>query len=105
MLNLIHLIASRFGLQVATIFVGISVATAVLTILALVLMFFMKSTTVFHICGWLQILSGKFALFDHYRDRTPHDRNRSHQMPQIIVCMCRKKYTMPPGTGVPLPRV
>lgn len=45
-------------LQVATAFVGFSVLTAYLTILLLVLLFFMKSTTVFHICGWMQILSG-----------------------------------------------
>jgi len=43
--------------QVATIFVGISVITAIMTICSLILMFFMKSTTVFHICGWMQILS------------------------------------------------
>jgi len=43
--------------QVATAFVGISVLSAFLTILLLVLLFFMKSTTVFHICGWMQILS------------------------------------------------
>ncbi|XP_031618320.1 LHFPL tetraspan subfamily member 3 protein [Contarinia nasturtii] len=43
--------------QVATAFVGLSVVTAVLTILFLVFLFFLKSTTVFHICGWMQILS------------------------------------------------
>lgn len=43
--------------QVATIFMGISVITAILTITSLILMLFMKSTTVFHICGWMQILS------------------------------------------------
>uniref|UniRef100_U5ETD1 Putative conserved plasma membrane protein n=1 Tax=Corethrella appendiculata TaxID=1370023 RepID=U5ETD1_9DIPT len=43
--------------QVATIFGGLAVATSVLTICSLILMFFMRSTTVFHICGWMQILS------------------------------------------------
>lgn len=44
--------------QVATAFVGLSVVTAVLTIFFLVFLLFMKSTTVFHLCGWMQILSG-----------------------------------------------
>ncbi|XP_055688454.1 LHFPL tetraspan subfamily member 3 protein isoform X2 [Lutzomyia longipalpis] len=43
--------------QVATIFVGLSVVTSLLTICSLILMFFMRSTTVFHICGWMQMLS------------------------------------------------
>uniref|UniRef100_A0A1L8D9H4 Uncharacterized protein n=2 Tax=Nyssomyia neivai TaxID=330878 RepID=A0A1L8D9H4_9DIPT len=43
--------------QVATIFVGLSVLTSLLTICSLILMFFMRSTTVFHICGWMQMLS------------------------------------------------
>lgn len=58
-----HLISFSFNLQVATIFVGIAVLTAMLTIFTLILMFFMKSTTVFHICGWMQILSGKTMSF------------------------------------------
>lgn len=45
--------------QLATIFAGTAVATSLLTILCLVFMIFLKSTTVFHICGWMQILSGK----------------------------------------------
>lgn len=44
----------------ATAFVGLSVITAVLTIIFLVFLFFLKSTTVFHICGWMQILSGNY---------------------------------------------
>lgn len=44
--------------QVATAFVGFSVLSAFLTIFLLILLFFMKTTTVFHICGWMQILSG-----------------------------------------------
>lgn len=47
--------------QVATIFAGLAVCTAVLTIFCLVFMIFMKTTTVFHICGWVQILSGKYS--------------------------------------------
>lgn len=45
--------------QVATIFVGLSVITSLMTICSLIMMFFMRSTTVFHICGWMQILSGE----------------------------------------------
>uniref|UniRef100_A0AAG5D345 Protein with signal anchor n=1 Tax=Anopheles atroparvus TaxID=41427 RepID=A0AAG5D345_ANOAO len=43
--------------QVATVFCGLAVATSVLAICCLLLMVFMKSTTVFHICGWMQMLS------------------------------------------------
>lgn len=49
----------KFSAQVATIFAGIAVATSLLTIMCLMFMIFLKSTTVFHICGWMQILSGK----------------------------------------------
>ncbi|GAB0096290.1 Lipoma HMGIC fusion partner-like protein [Sergentomyia squamirostris] len=48
---------SSLAFQVATIFVGLSVLTSLLTICSLILMFFMRSTTVFHICGWMQMLS------------------------------------------------
>uniref|UniRef100_A0A182TNW4 Uncharacterized protein n=1 Tax=Anopheles melas TaxID=34690 RepID=A0A182TNW4_9DIPT len=47
--------------QVATVFCGLAVATSVLAICCLLLMVFMKSTTVFHICGWMQMLSGEFC--------------------------------------------
>ncbi|XP_058066567.1 LHFPL tetraspan subfamily member 3 protein isoform X2 [Anopheles bellator] len=43
--------------QVATVFCGLAVGTAALAICCLLLMVFMKSTTVFHICGWMQMLS------------------------------------------------
>lgn len=67
-----------YKIKVATIFVGLSVATAVLTIVSLVLMFFLKSTTVFHICGWMQILSGK-----------NHENNITHNVCRnIIIVAC-----------------
>ncbi|KFB48314.1 AGAP005724-PA-like protein [Anopheles sinensis] len=47
--------------QVATVFCGLAVATSVLAICCLLLMVFMKSTTVFHICGWMQMLSGEYG--------------------------------------------
>lgn len=43
--------------QAATIFVGVAVFFALSTLLAMVLFFFCQSTTVFHICGWMQIIS------------------------------------------------
>lgn len=46
--------------KIATVLVGIAVALALFTICAMLLFFFCQSTTVFHICGWLQLLSGKF---------------------------------------------
>lgn len=51
-----------FSFKFATVFGAIAVVTAFLTIFCLVLMLFLKSTTVFHICGWMQLLSGKFIV-------------------------------------------
>lgn len=51
-----HLI---FSPQLATLFMAAAVALALLTICFLIFVIFMKSTRVFHICGWLQIISGK----------------------------------------------
>lgn len=49
----------KISYQVATIFAAVAVATSLLTIMCLIFMIFLKSTTVFHLCGWMQILSGK----------------------------------------------
>lgn len=49
--------------QAATIFVGVAVFFALATLLAMVLFFFCQSTTVFHICGWMQIISGRSTIF------------------------------------------
>ncbi|KPI98594.1 Tektin-4 [Papilio xuthus] len=43
--------------KIATVLVGLAVALALFTICAMLLFFFCQSTTVFHICGWLQLLS------------------------------------------------
>ncbi|XP_063630444.1 tektin-4 isoform X2 [Cydia splendana] len=43
--------------KIATALVGIAVAAALFTICTMLLFFFCQSTTVFHICGWLQLLS------------------------------------------------
>lgn len=45
--------------KIATVLVGAAVALALFTICAMLLFFFCQSTTVFHICGWLQLLSGE----------------------------------------------
>ncbi|KAJ3649962.1 hypothetical protein Zmor_021675 [Zophobas morio] len=43
--------------QAATVFVGLAVVSALLTICAMILFFFCHSTTVFHVCGWTQLVS------------------------------------------------
>ncbi|KAI5632647.1 lipoma HMGIC fusion partner-like protein domain-containing protein [Phthorimaea operculella] len=48
--------------KIATVLVGIAVALALFTICAMLLFFFCQSTTVFHICGWMQLLSGKLKI-------------------------------------------
>lgn len=45
--------------RAATIFVGLSVIFVLLCICCLLLFFFVKASTVFHICGWTQLLSGE----------------------------------------------
>lgn len=45
--------------RAATVFVGLSVAISSLTVLTMVLFFFMHSSTVFHVCGWMQLACGK----------------------------------------------
>lgn len=54
---------SSTAFQAATVFVGVAVIFAILTLCAMVLFFFCQSTSVFHICGWMQIISGLFFLF------------------------------------------
>lgn len=44
---------------IASVCVGISVITAVLTIVTMFFFFFCDSTNVYHVCGWLQLVSGK----------------------------------------------
>ncbi|XP_075216132.1 tetraspan membrane protein in hair cell stereocilia [Lycorma delicatula] len=43
--------------KVATVFAGLSVLIALLTIVVMLLFFFFASTTVFHVCGWMQVIS------------------------------------------------
>lgn len=43
----------------ATICVGLAVLTALLTIFTMLFFCFCQTTTVFHICAWLQLISGK----------------------------------------------
>lgn len=52
-------IPSLFG-KVATILAAISVMVALITIVAMLLFFFIASTKVFHVCGWMQVISGVF---------------------------------------------
>ncbi|XP_067646563.1 LHFPL tetraspan subfamily member 3 protein isoform X2 [Eurosta solidaginis] len=46
-----------FSFQLATYFMIVAVALALLTIFFLVFLIFVKSTRVYHICGWMQIIS------------------------------------------------
>lgn len=55
-----------FIFQIVTVLVGFSVVVALFTICTMLLFFFCKSTTVFHICGWMQMLSGKFFFPDSF---------------------------------------
>lgn len=43
----------------ATVCVGVAVVTALLAIFCMIFFFFCHSTTVYHVCGWLQLISGK----------------------------------------------
>ena len=45
--------------RAATVFVGISVIVAVLTVMAMILFCCIKSHSVFEICGTMQMLSGR----------------------------------------------
>lgn len=45
--------------RAATVFVGLSLVVIFLCLAAFVLFFFLHSSTVFHICGWLQAFNGK----------------------------------------------
>ena len=44
--------------RAATVFVGLSVVVILLCLCSMLFFFFFSSSTVFHICGWLQIFSG-----------------------------------------------
>ncbi|XP_037966846.2 LHFPL tetraspan subfamily member 3 protein [Plutella xylostella] len=43
--------------RIATVLVGLAAALALFTVCSMLLFLFCRSTTVFHICGWLQLLS------------------------------------------------
>ncbi|XP_063238606.1 LHFPL tetraspan subfamily member 3 protein isoform X2 [Bacillus rossius redtenbacheri] len=43
--------------KVASVFVGLSVVLALLAICCMLLFFFLQSTTVYHVCGWVQVFS------------------------------------------------
>jgi hypothetical protein len=49
--------------RAATVFVGLSVILALLAICSMLLFFFFQSTTVFHVCGWIQVSSGRKASY------------------------------------------
>ncbi|XP_068143010.1 LHFPL tetraspan subfamily member 3 protein [Drosophila tropicalis] len=51
------LVVPTFSFQLATFFMLSAIGLALLTIFFLVCLMFMKSTRVFYICGWMQIIS------------------------------------------------
>jgi hypothetical protein len=71
--------------QLATIFAGTAVATSLLTILCLVFMIFLKSTTVFHLCGWMQILSGKSYVYVVILKRKALDYNLTFACKLVVI--------------------
>lgn len=54
------------AIRVAAILGAVSVCIAVVIVVLLLLFFFFQSTTVYHICGWLHVLSGLCISFYHY---------------------------------------
>lgn len=52
--------------KAATVFVGLSVCLSSLCVASLVLFFFMHSSTVFHVCGWMQLSCGKFNVHNYH---------------------------------------
>ena len=61
--------------RAATIFVGLSVILVLVCLCAMLFFFFFSSSTVFHICGWLQVFSGEFICFSHW--------SNSESLPQV----------------------
>lgn len=53
------------AIRVATIFGGIAVCIAIVVVVMLLLFFFFQSTTVYLICGWLNIISGSFIFLQN----------------------------------------
>jgi len=53
---------SNPAFRAATVFVGLSVVTILICICSMLFFFFFNSSTVFHICGWLQMFSGAFLI-------------------------------------------
>ena len=49
--------------RAATVFVGLAVIVGILSVIALLLFCFMKSGTVFEVCGVMQLLTGKILIF------------------------------------------
>ena len=49
--------------RAATVFVGLAVIVGILSVIALLLFCFMKSGTVFEVCGVMQLLTGKTLVF------------------------------------------
>ena len=73
--------------RAATVFVGLSVVVICLCLASFLLFFFLHSSTVFHICGWLQAFNGE----SNAPPAPPsyHPQNKWHQQ-LIIFILCSK---------------
>jgi len=70
------------AIRVAAIFGGVSVCIAIIIVVMLLLFFFFQSTTVYLICGWLHILSGKWFFLTIFSDLI------------VIICIVLTQYLM-----------
>lgn len=71
--------------RAATVFIGLSVLIILLCIICMLLFFFFHSSTVFHICGWMQVLSGKYLFPRNFKTlyMTRHKFCLSLEVPQV----------------------
>jgi len=53
---------SNPAFRAATVFVGLSVIVILLCVCSMLFFFFFNSSTVYHVCGWLQMFSGAFLI-------------------------------------------
>lgn len=76
--------------RAATIFIGLSVVLIFLCLCSFLLFFFLHSSTVFHICGWLQAFNGEYDMIQ-WLDKIIH------------TCWCHNILTLCPQSVMQLP--
>lgn len=70
---------SNPAFRAATVFVGLSVVTILICICSMLFFFFFNSSTVFHICGWLQMFSGNLSFVVEFWNWYGTRRNQEMQ--------------------------